>query len=224
MYPVTLCRSELGLDPGCEPSSMYHVGQVVKCRVASSIPASRRINLSFLMKPIRVSEDDLVKLGSIVSGVVDVVTPNAVIVYVNAKGYSKGTISTEHLADHHGHATLMKSVIKPGYEFDQLLVLDIEGNSLLLSAKYSLINSGQQLPSDVSHIHPHTVVHGYICNLIETGCFVRYLGRLTGFAPRSKAMDDQRADLSKAFYVGQSVRSNIVDVGELLEAKFHHNF
>ncbi|KAJ0089046.1 hypothetical protein Patl1_32885 [Pistacia atlantica] len=212
MYPVTICRSELGLDLGCEPSSMYHVGQVVKCRVASSIPASRRINLSFLMKPIRVSEDDLVKLGSIVSGVVDVVTPNAVILYVNAKGYSKGTISTEHLADHHGHATLMKSVIKPGYEFDQLLVLDIEGNSLLLSAKYSLINSGQQLPSDVSHIHPHTVVHGYICNLIETGCFVRYLGRLTGFAPRSKAMDDQRADLSKAFYVGQSVRSNIVDV------------
>ncbi|XP_044501490.1 rRNA biogenesis protein RRP5 [Mangifera indica] len=205
-------RSELGLDPGSEPSSMYHVGQVVKCRVVSSIPASRRINLSFLMKPIRVSEDDLVKLGSIVSGVVDVVTPNAVIVYVNARGYSKGLISTEHLADHHGQAILMKSVIKPGYEFDQLLVLDIEGNNLVLSAKYSLINSAQQLPSDVSHIHLHTVVHGYICNLIETGCFVRYLGRLTGFAPRSKAMDDQRADFLKAFYVGQSVRSNIVDV------------
>lgn len=50
----------------------------------------------------RVSEDDLVKLGSMVSGVVDVVTPNAVIVYVNARGYSKGLISTEHLADHHG--------------------------------------------------------------------------------------------------------------------------
>lgn len=29
-------------------------------------------------------------------------------------------------------------------------------------------------------------------------------------------MDDQRADLSKAFYVGQSVRSNILDVRELL--------
>lgn len=32
---------------------MYHVGQVVKCRVTSSIPASRRINLSFIIKPTR---------------------------------------------------------------------------------------------------------------------------------------------------------------------------
>lgn len=32
-------------------------------------------------------------------------------------------------------------------------------------------------------------------------------------------MDDQRSQLSEAFYVGQSVRSNIIDVGELSEAK-----
>lgn len=50
----------------------------------------------------RVSESDVLKLGSLFSGVVDRVTPDAVIIYVNAKGYSKGTISTEHLADHHG--------------------------------------------------------------------------------------------------------------------------
>ncbi|KAK1575786.1 hypothetical protein Q3G72_008289 [Acer saccharum] len=205
-------RSELGLDPGCEPSSMYHVGQVVKCRVTSSITSSRRINLSFIMKPTRVSADDAVKLGSLVSGVVDMVSPSGLVVYVNGKSYLKGIISTEHLADHHEHAALMKSAVKPGYEFEQLLVLDTEGNNLQLSAKYSLINSAQQLPSDVSHIHPNSVVHGYICNLIETGCFVRFLGRLTGFSPKSKAMDDQKADLLKAFYVGQSVRSNILDV------------
>lgn len=27
-----------------------------------------------------------------------------------------------------------------------------------------------------------------MCNLIESGCFVRYVGRLTGFVPRSKVM------------------------------------
>lgn len=27
-----------------------------------------------------------------------------------------------------------------------------------------------------------------MCNLIEAGCFVRYIGRLTGFVPRSKVM------------------------------------
>lgn len=44
----------------------------------------------------------MVKLGSLVSGVVDRVTTHGVVVYVNSKGYSMGTISTEHLADHHG--------------------------------------------------------------------------------------------------------------------------
>lgn len=44
----------------------------------------------------------MVKLGSLVSGVVERVTPSSIIVYINAKGYSKGTISTEHLSDHHG--------------------------------------------------------------------------------------------------------------------------
>ena len=50
----------------------------------------------------RVSEDDILKVGSVVSGVVEIVTPNAVIVYVNGKRHLKGTIYTEHLADHQG--------------------------------------------------------------------------------------------------------------------------
>lgn len=50
----------------------------------------------------RVSEDDTVKLGSIVSGSVERVTPHAIIVNVDVKGYIKGMISPEHLADNHG--------------------------------------------------------------------------------------------------------------------------
>ncbi len=46
-------RSELRLEPGCDPSTMYHVGQVVKCRITSTVTASRRINLSFIIKPSR---------------------------------------------------------------------------------------------------------------------------------------------------------------------------
>ncbi|XP_052176477.1 rRNA biogenesis protein RRP5 isoform X2 [Diospyros lotus] len=205
-------RSELGLEPGCEPASLYHVEEVVKCRVISSIPASRRINLSFNMKPARVSEQDIVRLGSIVSGVVEQVTPHAAVVRVNAECYTRGTITPEHLADHQGFASLFKSVLKPGYEFDQLLVLDVENGNLILSAKYSLIKSAEQLPSGVSEVRPQSVVHGYVCNLIESGCFVRYIGRLTGFASRSKSTDDRRISLSEAFYIGQSVRSYIFDV------------
>lgn len=36
------------------------------------------------------------------SGVIDSITPQAVIVRVKSKGFLKGTVSTEHLADHHG--------------------------------------------------------------------------------------------------------------------------
>ncbi|XP_019053357.1 PREDICTED: rRNA biogenesis protein RRP5 isoform X2 [Nelumbo nucifera] len=204
-------RSELGLELGCEAAAIYHVGQVVKCRVISAIPASRRINLSFILSP-RPSMGDSVELGSLVSGVVERLTPTAVIVHVSGKGYLKGTVLTEHLADHQGQATLMKSILKPGYEFDELLVLDIDGSNLVLSAKYSLINSAKQLPVDLMQVHPHLIVHGYICNIIEAGCFVRFLGRLTGFCPKNKATDDGRANLFETFYVGQSVRSNILNV------------
>nr|GMD47877.1 rRNA biogenesis protein RRP5 isoform X1 [Ipomoea batatas] len=205
-------RSELGLDPGSDISSMYHVEQVVKCRVVSSSPASRRIVLSFTTRPMRRSETEMVKPGTIVSGTVELVTPDAIVVNVNnGQSHLKGTVPTQHLSDHRGLADLMKSVLKPGYEFDQLLVLDIEGFNLVLSAKYSLISTAEQLPLDVNQISPHSVVHGYVCNVIGSGVFVRFLGRLTGFSPRNKATDDRRYDISEVFYIGQSVCTNILD-------------
>ncbi|KAF8085254.1 hypothetical protein N665_0674s0019 [Sinapis alba] len=209
-----VARFELGLEPGSDPGSVFHVGEVVKCRVTSAVHGTRRINLSFMIKPTSVSEDDSIKLGSFVSGVIDSITPQAVTVHVKSKGFLKGTISTEQLADHHDQANLMLSLLRPGFELDKLLVIDIEGNSLALSSKYSLIKFAEELPSDFSQLQPNSVVHGYVCNLIENGCFVRFLGRLTGFAPRSKAIDEPRADLSESFFVGQSVRANIVDVNQ----------
>ncbi|KAJ0982713.1 hypothetical protein J5N97_010968 [Dioscorea zingiberensis] len=188
-------RSELGLDPGSEPDGVYHVGQVVKCRVISSVPASRKINLSFFISPKRTSEDGVCKLGTLVSGVVERLTPGAII--VDLHGYMKGTIANEHLADHQGQATLLRSLLRPGFEFDQLLVLDNGGYELILSSKYSLINSAPDIPSDISQVNPSSVVHGYICNIIETGCF---------------ATDKQFDNLSDAFYLGQSVRSSVLNV------------
>ncbi|XP_010464942.1 PREDICTED: rRNA biogenesis protein RRP5-like [Camelina sativa] len=116
-------RFELGLEPGSDPDSVFHVGEVVKCRVTSAAHGSRRITLSLMIKPASVSEDDSIKLGSIVSGIIDSITSQAVIVRVKSKGVLKGTISAEHLADHHEQAKLMKSLLRPGYELDKLLVL-----------------------------------------------------------------------------------------------------
>ncbi|KAI4310641.1 hypothetical protein MLD38_035604 [Melastoma candidum] len=205
-------RHEMGLEAGSDPNLMYHVGQGVKCRVIVSNSGAQRITLSFTAKPARISDDDIVKLGSLIPGEVVSFTPRGVVIFVNAKSHSKGTIPFEHLADHHDHAISMKSVLKPGYKFEQLLVLDTEGHNLLLSAKFSLINAAQNLPANTQQLHANSIVHGYICNTIATGCFVRFLGHLTGFCPRKKAIDDQSIELAEAFFVGQSVRSDILDV------------
>ncbi|WOL03965.1 rRNA biogenesis protein RRP5 [Canna indica] len=204
-------RSELGLEPGSEADYVYHVGQVVKCRIISVAP-SRRICVSFVTSLKRTSDDGMVKNGSVVSGVVDRLTPTGVIVNLTKNGYLKGTLSVDHLADNNGQATLLKSLLRPGYEFDQLLVLDSEGTSLILSAKHSLINSAMDIPSELAQIRPLTVVYGYICNIIESGCFIRFLGRLTGFSPKHMATDETIDNILDAFYVGQTVRSYILNV------------
>ncbi|KAL2923175.1 rRNA biogenesis protein RRP5 [Bienertia sinuspersici] len=151
---------------------------------------------------------------SVVSGVVELVMPDSIFLHVNVNGNMKGTIYNEHLADHQGQSAQLKSVLKPGHVLSELLVLDIEGNNIILSAKYSLIHAVPQLPADITQITLNSVVNGYVCNLIETGCFVRFLGRLTGFSPRKKALDDRNTDISEAFFVGQSVRCNILEINK----------
>lgn len=53
----------------------------------------------------RISEDDVVKPGRLISGVVERVTPNSIIISSDVNGYMKGTLSTEHLADNQGDIT-----------------------------------------------------------------------------------------------------------------------
>ncbi|CAN6476370.1 unnamed protein product [Victoria cruziana] len=203
--------SELGIDQS-EINSCYHVGQAVKCRILSVNPASRRINLSFKMSFERRKMVDFPELGSIVCGVVEQLSPAAVIVHVNGNSDLKGTIATEHLADHLRHSSRLKALIKPGYEFKQLLVLDRVSTKMILSAKRSLIASADQIPSEISQVQSGSVIHGYICNVIETGCFVRYIGHLTGFASKKNALDENSGSMTECFCIGQSVRSHVLEV------------
>ncbi|RZC84338.1 hypothetical protein C5167_047123 [Papaver somniferum] len=94
--------SELGLDPGCEASSMYDAGQVVPIIRSSQVYEGW---LSLRIYKLLTSEEAALKFGSVVSGIVERLTHIAVIVKVNAKA----------------HTTSMKSVLKPGHEFDQLV-------------------------------------------------------------------------------------------------------
>ena len=44
-----------------------------------------------------------------------------------------------------------------------LFILDIDGNNLALSSKYSLIKLAEELPSDISQLQPNSVVHVSNC-------------------------------------------------------------
>lgn len=50
----------------------------------------------------RVFSTELVKPGNVVSGVVERVTPDAIVLDVTSQGHFKGTVSPQHLADHSG--------------------------------------------------------------------------------------------------------------------------
>ncbi|KAH9327355.1 hypothetical protein KI387_007533 [Taxus chinensis] len=211
--------TELGLDSGTEAESAFHVGQVVRCRIIRAVPKLQRLELSFIISSDRIhtSQDNTIdmKIGSIVSGVVKNVTTSAIILDVPMDmGCTKGTIFNEQLSDNPGHLEQIKSLLKPGNKFDRLLVLDIVNQNLILSAKYSLVESAKLLPSDIVQVHTQSVLQGYICNIIENGVFVRFLGRLTGFVPKHQVLDRFNEDLLKHFYIGQSVRSQILKVNE----------
>ncbi|KAK3020344.1 hypothetical protein RJ639_045328 [Escallonia herrerae] len=167
----------------------------------------------------RVSEG-MVKPGSLVSGVVERIAPHAIIVDVSAKGYSKGTIYPEHLSDNQGLAALMKSVLKPGYEFDQLLVLDLKalGKSFkprIANLTWSPAGRARGLDAGTGII---TVF--FVASFSrKEGCWQQPLvsecpARIINLYPPSflKATDDRKADLSEVFYTGQSVRCNVLDV------------
>lgn len=50
----------------------------------------------------RVRGNDITKIGSVVSGLVERLTAAGVVIHVNNTGYMKGIIPDEHLADNQG--------------------------------------------------------------------------------------------------------------------------
>ena len=58
--------------------------------------------------------------------------------------------------------------------------VDIEGNNILLSAKYSLIYSAELLPSDISQIQPNSVVHVSNCSSPLRNCSSHFFNFLLG--------------------------------------------
>lgn len=100
-----LPRTELGLEQGNTRSlsTLYREGQVVKCRVLQCKPQAERMTLSLNVNPSRerMKRAELIashaSVGSIVSGVVEKVEENHVIVRLDGDNDPplKGRISND---------------------------------------------------------------------------------------------------------------------------------
>ncbi|KAL5976747.1 hypothetical protein ACLOJK_021080 [Asimina triloba] len=239
-------RKQFAFQVNSKKDASLSLSKYPMAQVSLEIPGNQ-------LTSIDDDDDGDAKVGNLVSGIVEKVTPTAVIVHVNSKSYLKGTISIEHLADHQGHGASLKSLLKPGFEFDQLLLFavllcnavpmqfqslktldesfvlvvidmpgwsqrptlltgiaylaNVVGTNLILSAKYSLINSAKLIPLDIAQIHRHTI--------IPSRCGLEASVSTHQISSFSKATEDPNVDLSQAFYIGQSVRSHILNISKL---------
>lgn len=211
-------KSALGIEAGVKAENVFQVGQSIKCRVLRSDPAARRLSLSFITTSSRddasegAAGDELI--GKVVAGTVHHVNDSVIIVNVSTPtGLVKGYLTFPHLSDTLGHIEQLKSVTKVGFQFDRLLVLDVtDKQKLIVSAKQSLLQAASSLPSDISQLQPQSVIPGYVANITDRGCFVRFLGRLTGLASVPQVADEFVSDPSNHFSVGQSVRAQVLEV------------
>ena len=81
-----------------------------------------------------------------------------------------------------------------------------------LTRKLSLITAAAALPKAISDVKEAMLVPGYITNITNDACYVRFLGQLTGRAGLAQLADLFVSDPSRHFHVGQSVRAQVVQV------------
>jgi transcriptional accessory protein Tex/SPT6 len=66
----------------------------------------------------------------------------------------------------------------------------------------------------LSQLKVGAVHAGYVASVTDAGCFVRFLGRLTGLAPVPQLADTFVTDPKQHFAPGQSVHAAVLDVDE----------
>ncbi|KAI5068389.1 hypothetical protein GOP47_0016734 [Adiantum capillus-veneris] len=221
-------RTQLGLDPGVDPKSVFQTGQVVKCKVLRADSSAQRLSLSFVLSPSSLlglhnphgDEEKKISVGHEVCGLVTHVSDSLITLEVPlSNGVAKAFMKVELISDFAGHAEQLRSLLYPGYKFERLRVLERDDQKLVVTSKFSLL-SAKFIPSDVSQLNPQEVISGYIASITDRGCFVRFLGGLTGLASLPQLLDGFVHSPFKHFAVGQSVRAKVLEVN-LLAGRFN---
>jgi len=224
--------ADLGLAADQTPLDAFQMNQVVKCKVLGpDSNKSSRLRLSLDLERLKTgAEDEAADFesslfpGQIVKGQLSkepISGPSSAIeVILTIDGSDiriKGLMEPSHLSDHPVAAEALRAsfLTQPGADLGKLVVLEKrEGQAcpFWVSRKASLVSSAKSLPSSLDSLVVGATHPGYIASISDAGCFVRFLGRLTGLVPVPQLADTFVTDPRQHCAVGQSVLAHVLDV------------
>ncbi|CAG5134879.1 unnamed protein product, partial [Candidula unifasciata] len=211
---------DMGMEKVDSPSTMFYIGQVVRCRVVSYNVDDKKLRVSFnfgTKKPKDVEEAsvDVVsdfKLGKEVEATVLKVEKDCFKVYLQP---SKAVAILQfcHLSDFHEIQELRKLVIKPGQKLDKVIYFN-QKQKAIVTMKESFIQAAKDnsLVEHFEDLKIGTLMPAVIKNHQDYGMFLELAGGHTGLCPAKTLTYLQPSNLQELFRPGQTVMTRITKI------------
>lgn len=204
-----------------KPEQHLRLGQTVTVKLLNVDEENSKILASCKISSERAKEQkekiqDIIPGRSIIKVTVMEKTKDSLIVEVPDVGL-RGVIYVGQLSDDRiekNRADIKKIIV--GTELEGLVIdKDARTQVFNLSLKKSLIRDAKKevLPlsyADIKKTDKNTAVHGYIKSISDKGIFVAFNGKFVGLVLPSYAVETRDIDISKTFYVNQSVTAHIL--------------
>ena len=131
-----------------------------------------------------------------------------------------GRLAPSHLSDHPHATEVLAGAIRVGSVLPEVLVLEcrVRGGFVTVTRKPALLRAAQDprlrsgLPKDIADVAAGMHVTGFVSNVTETACFVRFLNHLTGVAGRTHVSDAFVERVGDVMEEGQTVHAVVRDV------------
>lgn len=204
-----------------KPEQHLRLGQTVTVKILNVDEENSRILATCKVSNNNAKEQkekiEEITLGrSILKVTVVEKTKDSLVVEVSDIGL-RGVIYIGHLSDDRieQNRALFKKIIV-GSELEGLVIdKDTRTHVFNLSLKQSLIRDAKKdlLPVSYENIKDNqksTALHGYIKSISEKGIFVAFNGKFVGLVLPSYAVESRDIDISKTFYINQSVTAHIL--------------
>ena len=210
-----------------EPALAYNVGQSVFCKVLSVQANKGRMRLSFHTKDAGSSREmnvlpEKYSVGKIINSIQICKIDNEKSEAVFDLGENiRGSLHKSHLSDHEEHCNNLFERLSVSDILEDLIVIDVRktfqrnstfGWQIVFSKKPSFLEAKEKalLPLSEGDLTVGRLFCGYIHNITAFGIFVRFLGRVTVYVPKSNISEDFVENPNDFFSAGQTVWTKII--------------